>query len=478
MHRRRETPPVAPARTLAGLGVVALVLGAWRLTTASSVGDETIYRDAATGMLTGDWSQNQQHPPLAKELIAVFRTVLTPLGVPDLAADRLLGVVCFVLTGLLVAVLGRRYAGAWAGVGAATLWWALPLAPGVLVQHVDRYALLEGPTILFGVAAVLASVRLLDHPSAGRWAVTGAMVGLATASKLTGVLSAVAVVTAAGVLLAARQRRRPLPVVGSLVLAGVVSAVVFAATYLPMGPTVARQALTTVVEFQLDHAADGHAMLVAGTVTASPPWWSSFYYQAAYLGWFGFAALWTLTLLGASRLVRRGDGVVLVATSTVMVLALVASSLKLPHYHAALVPFLCVMAAVGLASLLAVPRSVVRTGVAAVAVVLLAVPAVAGVVRTVGMQPQDYDAAAQALDDAGLASGPVVVWGDSRAARVALPQATVATTPEPACDVPALLTDDTIVPRLDVDLPAWRQRCGDAYRAYEFQRVTLWLRSD
>ncbi|WP_432561419.1 glycosyltransferase family 39 protein [Kineococcus sp. SYSU DK003] len=444
------------AVVLTGLLLLAVFAFGWRLGRATSTGDELVYRGAAAAYLRGDFSLNQEHPPLAKWLIALGHS----LGDGSLVDDRAPAAVCGVLTAAVLFAVARRCGGFWTGAVAAGLWCALPLAPGVVPFHLDRRATLEAPLLLFTALAVLAAQRVAEAPRRdGRWVLLGVAVGAATASKLTG---AVVAVVALAVLFPLRRS------LTGVVLAAVSALLVFVATYLPFGP-VLPDALRYVVEFQLQHADDGAVQSVAGTLYRFPPWWSAWWFQSRYLGWLGVALLWGLAVLGATRWSRPAVRPVVVALAGFTV-AVVASPLKLPQYHDVLVPPLVVLAAVGLTQLARwwLPGRIVAAA-AAVALLVVAVPHLAALART---GPDGYTRVAALLADR---PGTVVVWGDVPAFAASLPNRVVGTT-VPDCSAVALVVDPTVADRMpDADVAAWA--ACDLAPPVEVDRFTVRLQN-
>ncbi|WP_432536274.1 glycosyltransferase family 39 protein [Kineococcus arenarius] len=452
--------PTAPAlpragRAVALLAVLVVVVFAfcWRLGVETSNGDELAYRDAAAAYLRGDFTRNLEHPPLAKLLIAAGHA----LGGGSLVADRAVAALCGVLTAVVVFAVARRCAGFWAGVLAALLWCALPLAPGVVPAHVDRRATLEPPLLLFSACAVLAAQRVAQRPSPARWALLGVAVGAATASKLTGAVSAVVVLA-----LLWEHRRRWRPALAGAVLAGAVSVLVFLATYLPFGAE-APDAVRTVVQWQWEHADRGSTQSVAGELHLFPPWWSPWWFQAQYLSWPGLAALWSVAAVGAVASWRRAAGRPVVLALAAFTAAVVLSPLKLPQYHDVLVPPLCALAAVGFARLLR-RRTVAAAVVALLAAAPLVLVAAGHLADVAATRPADYRLAAELLRERGLA-GPgdvVAVRGDAAALERVLPGPVVALGTAVDCSAAALVVDPTVADRMaGADVAAWVARCGE-----------------
>ncbi|MEZ0494502.1 ArnT family glycosyltransferase [Kineococcus sp. TBRC 1896] len=442
-------------RTRRLLTLLVVLVGAfvflWRLGVESSTGDELVYRDAGTAYVHGNFQANLEHPPLAKFLIGLGHLAFGG----SLTADRLPSALMGLATGGVLFCIARRIAGPRAGLVAMLLWYVLPLHPGVVEAHVGRQATLEMPLLFFTSCAVWAAQVVAARPVWWRWAVFGAAVGAATATKLTGASVAVVVLAT----WAAHPRR-----VGRVLLAGVSAVAVFLATYLPFD-TEAPEAVRTVVQWQLDHAGRGAVQHVAGQNYAFPPWWSAWWFQSRYLGWAALAALWLGALLGAA-LVRRVSTAVVATAVVGFTVAVVASPLKLPQYHDVLAPPLVVLATVGLTRL-AASRA---WPVAAVLAVPLLVAGVGQLATVATTRTADYALLAPQLR--ALPPGTTVVsWADTGTLQRAAPQVTVIGPGAVECSA-ALVVDPTIANRIPgADLDQWLRQCGGTVE--RFDRLSL-----
>lgn len=430
--RRALTDAARPADpwTLGQLAalVVVLALGVfvlgWRLGTSGWSVDEPVYRDAGTALVEdGDLSPNREHPLVGKVLIG---TSIALVGEGEVGT-RLASTVAGFVVGVAVLGLGASMAGRWAGLAGAALWWLLPLAPGTTVARIDRYGLLEPPMLAFAMVGLWLAWTWSRRGSWGWGLAAGVAVGLAAATKLTGALVLPAVLLAGWWApgASAPNRRR----IGATAFPLVGAAAGFLVPALAFG-TAGWSALRFAVEWQLDHAAEGHAQVVAGTSYLHPPWWAPWWFQAEYLTRVGTAALWLLAALGAVLAWRTGGaarrGTAFLLTALVPVVAAVSlSGLKLPHYHVAWVPLLCVLAGMGLA--LALPRRDAWRAVGAAAGAVLVVLAAGQLWRIATLEPRDYAALPDALAGAGVEvdGATVAVWGYDHLAAEALPDADV-----------------------------------------------------
>lgn len=167
---------------------VSLSLLAVHLAIAASIpliDDEAYYalwaRDPALGYY--------DHPPMIAYLIRAGTCVFgeSPLGV------RLLPVLCFFASGLLVADLARRLSDGAADVPVlATTLYQL----GVLVFALGSFATPDAPSSVFWVAALWSAVRAIDTPPDSRaatpwWVCTGLLIGFGGLSKFTNAFLAV-----------------------------------------------------------------------------------------------------------------------------------------------------------------------------------------------------------------------------------------------------------------------------------------------
>lgn len=168
---------------LAGTTVLRLVLGA----VVPLFPDEMYY---------WDWSRRLQggyfdHPPMIAVLIAGGTAILgdTPLGV------RLLPILFGTLAGLFLVRTATHLAGAAAGRFAAVIFAVMPLAAAGLVLATP-----DAPLLAFLAWTVYCVVRALDSrapiSSTAYWVIAGLAVGLAMASKFTGVFFPMAIVLA------------------------------------------------------------------------------------------------------------------------------------------------------------------------------------------------------------------------------------------------------------------------------------------
>ena len=170
-------------RTLVLLAVLSLgaYVAFFRLGIGDWAVDEAIY--SSVGLLyvsANDFSTNQEHPFLVKYILGVSQIVL---GSEEAGAVRIPAATAALLTGLVLFAFARRVAGYWTGVLALALWTISPL---VLVF--GRKATLEIFLAFFATLALYLGWRWAETRSWWFAAFTGVALGLATASKIVGVL--------------------------------------------------------------------------------------------------------------------------------------------------------------------------------------------------------------------------------------------------------------------------------------------------
>ena len=457
---------------LAAGGVGAWTLG-WRLDAHHLRGDELYYRQAALDMLEGQWLTNAQHPPLAKQLMA-----LTHLGLGDtVVADRLPAALAAWVTGLLLALLvwqvGRP--GRWTalvGIATALLWWTLPWAPG-------RTATLESVMTCGLLAAQLAWTLAVTRRDPRWLLVGGALAGLAAAAKLTGALALVGLLPAALLLL----RHRPAHTVVPLAAAALVAAgVTWVFPFVPMEGEALR-AMTTPVTFQLGHAEAGHTVVVAGQTHHHAPWWTSLWFALQRLGPLAAAGLVLGALVG---LARHGARLAPVATTLLgLVVAMSLSPVQLGHYQYVWWPLLLALAGCALApGHGATRRGPARRWVApalSAGAALALLPAVALAADHVGAvartEPSGLTLAPDVLAREVPEGTTITIWSDPWPTQVALPGRRLTTTMPGSLAPRALLVDRSYAARSDaMDPHLWRACRPVPYSEHRVGDLVLFVR--
>jgi hypothetical protein len=412
-----------------GVGVLAALAYLPNLTTGTLLIDERVYLEAGAAYLDGDFGLNPEHPPLAKLLFGLAGRVV---GDPVLGG-RLVAVASGVAIAVAVFALVRRAAGRWWGLAGAGLWVVLPHA----LRHaglgwggfdrLDRFAMLDPVATAFAMAALVVAVRWSDDHRL-RWGLlAGALVGLAAGAKLSGGLMGLVVAAvpwvstwsgrASWTTWAGRAATRSV-VVGAAAVAAA------AACYLPLGGE-AVEVFRTMVEFQGQHAAGGHDVVVAGQAYPSAPWWAQGWYA-----WRDEGALVTVALAvagvvgvvaGPGRPRHRG---LIAAAVAVPAAVFAASPVLLPHYRFLWLPALVALATLGSAGLPARHGAAPRLLAAALVGALL-VTGLRSIAFVTTRDTAGYRAAAEQLADRGLGAPAVLVEGFPGLLTSYLPDATL-----------------------------------------------------
>jgi 4-amino-4-deoxy-L-arabinose transferase-like glycosyltransferase len=341
------------------VAALALFRLLFRITDADWLIDELTYRHAADGMVRGLWFINPEHPPLAKEILAI------PVWIAGdgVAGLRVTATIAVLLTGVLIGVLGRDLADRWAGLGGAAIFLLLPWPFPAF--DVTRTGLLDPFMVLFTTAALVAGLRW-SRSGSWRWAlVAGAAVGLAAACKLPGVLVAP---TIAGLVLASV---RPLSRAALQLAAAAAAAVVaFVVPFAPAGSDLYRQVLR-VYDLQRLNAEKGHPTLFRSHPVLRPPWWAGPYDMVHGSPVLAVAVV-ICGALAVIVLERKTALYLLGAILGPFLFFGFIAGVQLPHYPYAYAPPLALGVALVIAASLRRPTPVVRIA-GAVAAALLAV---------------------------------------------------------------------------------------------------------
>ena len=387
------------------IGLAALWAGIWRISEASIRFDEPAYTSAGAAYFDGDFTQNLEHPPVAKYLFGLAQLVLGD----GIDSARVASALASVVIAVVLWRLGSKMFGPAAGVVAAALWVALPRsigsnevpAPG---DRLERFAYLEPVTAMFMVLALWFGWRLSRRTSgpdrAARPDVVGlgVAVGLATGSKLSGVAIAFPI----GVYLLATGGRRMIAPLGA---AAAVSAVTFGAAYLPFGRT-AGDALSFMFRFQGEHAEFGHMTFVRGRPVLDPPWYTELWYHFDADGIWLTAAVVGLVCVAFVDPKRRREVAYAFAAVAGIYLFLSLLPVQLRHYRYVVWPPLVLVLAAGVTSVFgSMARPWRAVGAASLAVV--AVTGLLSLGQLAVSGPDDYAVIDRALNDRGVPSDPV-----------------------------------------------------------------------
>jgi 4-amino-4-deoxy-L-arabinose transferase-like glycosyltransferase len=373
----------------------AVYANVWRFRFPALAADEPTYAIAAWRYIHGDHAlppvggltnaHNFEHPPLAKLMFGAAQLLV---GHPSIPADRLVAAGCTLLTALVVGVWVGRTVERWSGLLAAMLVAVLPMRVPDVDFRFGSYGMLDPVAEMFMTLSVVCAWLWFRRRGRASWAwavATGVSVGLAAASKENGFLAAPGVVLL-GLLLALRSRQL-LRRIAQTVVAVTLSALAFAACYLPLGHPVA--ALRFMLTFQWHHSRTGHFVDVAGALTAHPPWWTFLWFAAHGLGWVvGVASVAACVAAVVLRHDRLVAWCLAALVGPVLFHSLVAG-VVLPYYWVMWTPAWLALTAVGVHDLTGVsvrllsrarrPRLPAVAGalVPAVAVAVFGVPAAA-----------------------------------------------------------------------------------------------------
>lgn len=149
------------------------------LGTESFYYDEVVYSLSGLEYLQGDFSRNWEHPFLGKYLIGLS---LHLFGKSDFSA-RLPSALFGFLTGVVIYLFAREATNHWCGLIAVCLWSTSPI-----VLWVSRRAILDAPFVFFFALSWYLSWRFLQTKSTSHALLAGIALGLATATKLIGLI--------------------------------------------------------------------------------------------------------------------------------------------------------------------------------------------------------------------------------------------------------------------------------------------------
>jgi hypothetical protein len=296
--------PVRPGLAAAVSAALFAGLAAGEARWDSATIDEPVYVDAAWRLGQGRPDGNVEHPPLAKLLmLAGQRLLAPPRAVPDppgalywnsdggLLASR---APMIVLGALFCALLTL-----WAARAAPGAAWPTALlaatAPSLLAH--GHLATLDIGLALSFAAACLAGEALAERPTPWRALAVALAVGATVSTKWSGavLLGALPLAAFAGAAGGLRPRLRALLLVLAPAVAGLaVLALVYAAT-------VGLPRLAEGVRWQLEHARQGHEVLLFGRVLPRGAWW----YFLAVLALKTPLAVFPLAAAGAGAVQRR-----------------------------------------------------------------------------------------------------------------------------------------------------------------------------
>lgn len=436
--RRRQWLPVLAA---AGIAVLAVFVHGFRLSAVEWKNDEVGYRNAGVAYLRGDVELNREHPFLVKYLYGAAQ-LLVGDGSPT--AVRAVSAAAAVLTTVVVALLVARVAGLWPGLLAGLLWVVLPhpVQLGVRSESVapklERIASLEAVMVLFLTIALYGTWRWVEQ---GAWryaALTGAALGAAGASKAAALFAVPSLVALAG-WAAVRHRRGG----RAFVHAGGAALLAVGVVVLTYAPDLAGVPghLSAITDNASAQASGGHAVIVAGELYASAPWWSLLWWQ-----WTGQGSVVTALLLGLSvtavfrpGLPRPLVALLLLSIAVPLAWFSLANGFVLSHYAAIYQAPLTVLVTLVIVDLLRGGGAARLAGaVAGTCLVVAATVTTVGHVAT--LAPTGFAALAGA-QDLVPAGGRIAVSGNPFTAEAYFPGTSVTAAPDPAQRYDAVVVD-------------------------------------
>jgi 4-amino-4-deoxy-L-arabinose transferase-like glycosyltransferase len=378
--------------------------------------DEPIYRNAGLEYVQdSNYTNNREHPFLVKFILGITQVVF---GSSEAGVVRIPAATAFLLTGLVLFVFARRVAGYWVGVLALALWTISPLTLAF-----GRVATLEVFLAFFSTLALYLGWRWAESGSWWFAGFCGVAVGLATASKVIGILFLPAILLV-GLLKIGLSRR----LIFQSVLLGLAAAAAALAAYAPLG-TEAPSAIQYMLDKQSRHNARGHAVTINDVSYKYPPWWAYLWWQWKLYGTLASFSLGATVIFAVLR--RRALEIYLLVAALVPFLVLsFYAQVKLSHYIDAWQPPLILLVALVVGKL---ARHRIVGGI--VAVLLLAPFVYLGVhaVQAVSqVQPGPKAAVAEYLKGTGHDKGPVLVWGSGGLIKEYLPEAQVLKKPDDA----------------------------------------------
>jgi 4-amino-4-deoxy-L-arabinose transferase-like glycosyltransferase len=372
--------------------------------------DELVYRDAGLeSVRDGDFSSNQEHPFLVKYILGMTQVVLRS---SEAEAVRFPAATTALLTGLVLFVFARRLASYWTGVLAMALWVISPLTLAI-----GRLAILEVFLAFFSTLALYLGWRWAEASSWGLAAFAGVAIGLATTSKLIGILFLPAILFA-GLLKIGFSRLLIL----QSTFVGLAAAATALATYAPLRDQSFR-AIQYMLAFQRSHNAGGHWVEVNGIPYAFPPWWTHLWWQWDFYGTLATLSLGVVVVSVVWQRRRPPELYLLAATLVPFLFLSFGVRVKIYHYIYDWQPPLILLLA------LTVGKLAQRGYAGVIFAVLLLVPFGYLGAQTVKaashVETGTYAAVAEYLEDTGQDRGRILVWGHTGVAQAYLPEARI-----------------------------------------------------
>ncbi len=434
-----STPPL-PGRLVAAsvLACIGAWTYLWKLGVGSWQGDEAIYASAADRLLESGGAAASEigHPPLAMLAFAAGQA----LAGDDLLGVRIVSALCGLAVAAVLCALVGRIAGWWVGLGAALAWVVLPhglRTVGTGLDKLDRFGRIDAVAALPLVLCLYAGWRWIEG-GARRWAIAaGAFAGFAAAAKLPFGLS-MTVVAVAGFIAHRNQIRRSIADVTAMATASIVAMVV---SYLPFG-TSSWTRFWDMIEFQREHAAQGHPIRIGDTVHLTAPWWANFWFTWRDDGGPMTIALVVLAVSAvATRHPHRWGAAYLLLAAMLPAAVLATSPVALPHYRFVWLAPLFAVATMGGVSLWR--RGGLQRAVAGLAGLVLVWSALEHGSAIATLERSGYAEAAARIGAAGMQDGTLVHRATRPIVEAYLPDAlTVVSLP---ADV--VILDETLLAR-------------------------------
>lgn len=230
--------------------------------------DEVVYSLSGLEYLKGDFTRNWEHPFLGKYLMGLS---LHLFGKSDFSA-RLPSALFGFLTGVVIYLFAKEVTNSWCGLVAVCLWSTSPI-----VLWVSRRALLDAPFVFFFALSWYLFWRFLQTKSTGHALLGGIALGLATATKLVGVI--LVPILLLYLLFPGIRDRRFLraAVLGKLGLALSIAVLILLLTYAPvldrLGPI-----FRVMNEHWKWEQSVGHREVVNNVIYDKQPWWTYLYW--------------------------------------------------------------------------------------------------------------------------------------------------------------------------------------------------------
>jgi 4-amino-4-deoxy-L-arabinose transferase-like glycosyltransferase len=230
--------------------------------------DEVVYSLSGLEYLQGDFARNWEHPFLGKYLMGLS---LHLFGKSDFSA-RLPSALFGFLTGVVIYLFAKEVTNHWCGLVAVCLWSTSPI-----VLWVSRRALLDAPFVFFLALSWYLFWRFLHTKNTTHALLGGITLGLATATKLIGVIL-VPILFLYLMFPGIRGQEFIRPAVFSkFVLALSIAAVIVLLTYVPV-----LDRLGSVFGVMNEHwkweQSVGHREVVNNVIYDKQPWWTYLYW--------------------------------------------------------------------------------------------------------------------------------------------------------------------------------------------------------